>query len=260
MENKPTNGRFNFCAVLVLFVLAAFVVERAPAAETRLADQLVGPWQLFIDDYLVASKTNVVRRYHPFRKHPDNPLIVVDKPWERDVVACFSVLENEDRSGYRMYYSCWTAKDDPSGRDAVRFRFLLDHARLYSFMAGDNARAVEEQTAPVLQALFTFDGDAEAFADTLGDDGKYHHLAVTYDDGRVNFYLDGKPAGEEWIPGGDPVRLARDLLIGEDADLGSDEQLMGHVDDVLVLGRVLGRQDIVALAQKGAAVFFGLKE
>jgi hypothetical protein len=33
------------------------------------------------------------------------------------------------------------------------------------------------------------------------DDGKYHHLAVTYNDGVVNFYVDGRSIGEEWDAG-----------------------------------------------------------
>lgn len=88
-------------------------------------------------------------------------------------------------------------------------------------------------------------------------EGKYHHLAVTYDDGHVRFYADGKPAGEEWLPGGAPVRLCRDLLVGEDAELGSDEQFTGNVDDVVVLGRVLSPEEIAQLAARGGEAFFG---
>ena len=265
-------------------------------------------------------------------------------------------------------------KELPAGQGPVRFRFIMDHVRLYSFMAGDKAKVMDEPTVP-LQALYTFDGDTEAWSDMLGadglqelrnlgtctldhrkpdpafgkrslvvgsewrplnrveimgtdnlgtrftlaamvksknnkharlfsayngnfptnttelifdfdprgkvinglrlfckgievesdavtfDDGKYHHLAVVYDDGQVTFYLDGKPAGERWLPGGEPVKLARNLLIGEDANRGqTDHQLQGSVDDVLVLGQALSPQDIATLSQKGAAVFFDLKE
>jgi len=87
-------------------------------------------------------------------------------------------------------------------------------------------------------------------------DKKYHHLAVAYDDGQVRFYVDGEDAGEAWLPNGAPVRLARDLLVGEDAELGSDEQLNGNVDDILVLGRVLAAEDIKQLATKGGAALF----
>jgi len=87
-------------------------------------------------------------------------------------------------------------------------------------------------------------------------DGKYHHLAVTYNDGHVRFYLDGNKAGESWVPGGAPVSMLRNLLFGEDAELGSDEQFRGHVDDVLVLGRVLSASDIKSLHTEGAEQFF----
>ncbi len=91
---------------------------------------------------------------------------------------------------------------------------------------------------------------------TFGDK-KYHHLAVTYDDGHVRFYLDGAEAGEAWLPGGAPVTMLRDLLVGDDAELGeADQQFNGNVDDILVLGRVLKPDDLQVLAAKGAEAFF----
>ncbi len=266
-----------------------------------------------------------------------------------------------------------TKKELPSG-SPIRFRFVMDRARLFSFTAGEGAKAIDEPAGPVLQALYTFDGKTDAWSDVLGEDGlqtirnlgtcvidhkkpdpafgkrslvvgsewrpwnrveilgtdnlgryftlaamvkskdskharlfsayrgnfpvgtsdlifdfdpsgrilnglrlvckgipvesnavkfadnKYHHLAVVYDDGCVTFYLDGKPQGQQWIPGGEPVKLARNLLVGEDAQRGSEEQLMGNVDDVLVLGRALSEKDIAALSEKGATAFFNVRE
>ena len=74
--------RIGIFAVLVFCLLATAVTPPAVAERKKLPDELAGPWQLFIDDYLIAAKHNVQRRYHPFRKHPDNPLIVLDQPWE----------------------------------------------------------------------------------------------------------------------------------------------------------------------------------
>ena len=85
---------------------------------------------------------------------------------------------------------------------------------------------------------------------------KYHHVAVTYDEGHVRFYFEGEPVGEGWLPGGTPVALARDLLVGEDAELGSDEQFNGNLDDILVLGRVLTPPEMKQLAAQGAEAFF----
>ena len=51
--------------------------------------------------------------------------------------------------------------------------------------------------------------------------------------------------------------MLRDLLVGEDAELGeTDRQFNGNVDDILVLGRVLGPDDLKVLATKGAEAFF----
>ncbi len=96
---------------------------------SRSLTDLSGPWQLFVDDHLVAGRTNVTRQYHAFQKHPANPLVVVDKPWERDIVKCAAVLPTEDGSGYRMWYSCWTHANDPdkghvcyaASKDGVRW-------------------------------------------------------------------------------------------------------------------------------------------
>jgi hypothetical protein len=163
------------------------------------------------------------------------------------------------------------------GTDNLGTRFTLaamvksknnKHARLFSAYNGNFPTNTTElifdfdPRGKVLAGLRLFCKGIEVESDAVTfDDNKYHHLAVVYDDGQVAFYLDGKPVGERWLPGGEPVKLTRNLLIGEDANMGAtDHQLQGNVDDVLVLGRALSPQDIATLSQKGAAVFFGLKE
>jgi len=59
--------------------------------------------QLFLDDYLVASTTNVTRRIHVVRKHPANPLIWPAEEWEGTVALVHgSVIR--DGGKYRMWY------------------------------------------------------------------------------------------------------------------------------------------------------------
>ena len=103
----PTSAGAAICRVLALLLLAPAAFAAKPAGD------LTGSWQLFVDDYLVASKENVARTYHAFEKHPGNPLVTVDQPWEYTVVSCGSVLANEDGKGYRMWYDTWTRKGDP---------------------------------------------------------------------------------------------------------------------------------------------------
>ena len=63
----------------------------------RSLGDLSGPWQLFVDDYLIAEKTNVVREYHAFEKHPDNPVALVGgwMPGGRG-----SILPKQDGTGW----------------------------------------------------------------------------------------------------------------------------------------------------------------
>jgi hypothetical protein len=88
------------------------------------------------------------------------------------------------------------------------------------------------------------------------DDDKYHHLAVTYNDGAIAFYLDGNPAGSALIPGGDPVDMERNLRLGEDSQYANDQQFRGCLDDALILGQALKPQQIKTIATRGAEAFF----
>ena len=63
--------------------------------------------QLFIDDDVVASVKNVTRRQHTPRKHPDNPLIKRDKPWEVTTyfrISCFNVIRDQADGLFKCWY------------------------------------------------------------------------------------------------------------------------------------------------------------
>ena len=77
----------------------------SPVDGATPVDDLSGPWQLVVDDYCVASRTNVTRSYHAFQKYSGNPVLVADQPWEQPMVYLYgSVLPNETHTGYRMWY------------------------------------------------------------------------------------------------------------------------------------------------------------
>ena len=67
--------------------------------------------QLFVDDYLIASQHGLKRVVHSAKKHPDNPLIEPDKPWEtRDAygsrVELYGAVMHDPAEGlYRMWYN-----------------------------------------------------------------------------------------------------------------------------------------------------------
>lgn len=87
--------------------------QSMPAA--RHPADLTGPWQLFVDDYLIAAQANVARKYHAFDKHPDNPVLVGDQPWEGNNIYLFgTVLPGEDSKGYRMWYQDIPGQEEPN--------------------------------------------------------------------------------------------------------------------------------------------------
>src|SRR5512143_3280127 len=92
---------------LVARCLVLATLTSTPTFAAKPPGDLTGPWQLFVDDYLISSKVDVARRYHPFVRYTNNPIIVVDQPWEHNVVNCSTVLPTEDGKGYQMWYYCW---------------------------------------------------------------------------------------------------------------------------------------------------------
>ena len=88
--------------------------------------------------------------------------------------------------------------------------------------------------------------------------GQYHHVAVTYNDGRVYLYLDGTSVGNGYVSRGDPVLLPGDLRVGADATSAADAPFIGYVDDIVLTGRTLSAAEIASLAQGGASAFYGV--
>ena len=92
-------------------VLTAFC---SLAEGSRSLGDLTGPWELMVDDHLVESRQNLVRRYHAFQKYPGNPVLKPDRPWEGQVAYLFgSVLPAENGEGYRMWYHTADADAPP---------------------------------------------------------------------------------------------------------------------------------------------------
>ena len=63
--------------------------------------------QLFIDNDVIAVVKNVTRRQHTPAKHPDNPVIKRDKPWEAATyfrTSCFNVIRDPADGLFRCWY------------------------------------------------------------------------------------------------------------------------------------------------------------
>lgn len=141
---------------------------------------------------------------------------------------------------------------------------LTSHQRLFSSYTGSGL-------VTAAQLLLDFDPDNivnpamrlycngnPTTASVPFNDGAYHHLAATYDNGEVRLYLDGAQVAVG-TNGTGAVTMTYDLQLGEDVGtFGADEQLRGEVDDVVVLFEVLSPTDLAALAAQGAEAFLEL--
>ncbi len=81
-------------------------------------NDLVDGWYLMVDDGHILSR-DLTRTYHPFQKHPNNPLIYPDKSWEGDIIQLYGTVV----PGFRMWYS---SLDDSTGRSQILYATSTD--------------------------------------------------------------------------------------------------------------------------------------
>src|SRR5690349_21239524 len=62
--------------------------------------------QLFVDDHLIASSSNLKRVIHAAQKYEDNPILLPVKPWEGQYTLLYgTVLRDEEEGIWKMWYS-----------------------------------------------------------------------------------------------------------------------------------------------------------
>jgi hypothetical protein len=100
-----------FPTVIIFAITISSMTPHTTLAQRSLGD-LSGPWQLLVDDYSIADKTNVVRTYHPFEKYAGNPVLLPSEAWEDSVTYIYgTVLPAESGTGYRMWYHTLRPED-----------------------------------------------------------------------------------------------------------------------------------------------------
>lgn len=97
---------------LILGAIALFVPSTARAANSPF--DVGNRAQLFVDRVLVQDADGVAFTLHPGKKHPDNPLVKVDRPWEGwrlEIYGC--VIYDEQEKLFKMWYMCDSPADFP---------------------------------------------------------------------------------------------------------------------------------------------------
>ncbi|MBN2294929.1 MAG: hypothetical protein JXM70_21050 [Pirellulales bacterium] len=95
-----------FLVALIVVTLHSFAPQAQangykPIKPIAISD---GP-QLFLGDHLLAKTTNLTRCLQQPTKHPANPLIIQDQPWEKRVIEIYgTVLYEADKDKFRCWY------------------------------------------------------------------------------------------------------------------------------------------------------------
>ncbi|MBN1555331.1 MAG: hypothetical protein JXA11_11340 [Phycisphaerae bacterium] len=65
--------------------------------------------QLFVDDVMIESLLDVTRTRYSVQKHPDNPILVQEKPWETQAncILPMNLFRDEQTGKLRLWYSSW---------------------------------------------------------------------------------------------------------------------------------------------------------
>ena len=82
--------------------------ENEASADLRLAGPANGPWRrLFLDATVVEEQHGLVRKFHSAEKHPGNPIILADRPWEGKSAITGPYVYGtvlDDGQRFRMWY------------------------------------------------------------------------------------------------------------------------------------------------------------
>lgn len=105
-----------------------------PVPEPQLPIVVGRAKQLFADDWVIDRRQQLTRTLHPVRKHPKNPLLTAEMPWEKPCVLLYGAViydpqRTDDR--FRMWYLCFTPKysEDYSERlsKSGRIAYAVSH-------------------------------------------------------------------------------------------------------------------------------------
>ena len=107
--------RFPLLLSLSLGLLCA-TPNRIPAAEKPKAAINIGSKaQLFVDQMLVKSSEEITFILHSGQKHPANPLLKADQPWEGWRISIYgNVIFDEAQGKFRLWYTTDVTKDFPN--------------------------------------------------------------------------------------------------------------------------------------------------
>ena len=116
-------------AVLALgfFLIYSVGCSGTGREEKTTAIELGPGTHLFVDDYLVADLQQVWRTLNRPSKHPDNPLLKPDRPWEGYLaLQPGTVLFDEEEGLFKMWYNALASDKRPDVQDFLCYATSQD--------------------------------------------------------------------------------------------------------------------------------------
>ena len=111
-------------------LISVIVAVVGLAANAESAIPLTAQKQLFLDDYLIRSMTNVERRIQPAEKYQGNPVVWAAEPWEPELNVLYgSVIQDDGK--YRMWYKAGMGVGYAESSDGIKWsKPLLDLVKI----------------------------------------------------------------------------------------------------------------------------------
>lgn len=95
----------SLSAVTVSLIVAAIVVmPRCMAIAAEPIQLELGVHQLFLDDAMVADRSNIISTLHPPQKFADNPVLMPESGVESGALVYGTVLHDADSDLFKMWY------------------------------------------------------------------------------------------------------------------------------------------------------------
>ncbi len=113
----------GFIEMIILFTILLCSCKNE---NTSTVKETNANWQLFIDDYWIAKRTELTTSLHQPEKHPNNPLIRADVPWEENPYCFGTVIYDDKESIYKFWYQSYNHAQEVPERTPILYATSTD--------------------------------------------------------------------------------------------------------------------------------------
>ena len=92
-------------ALYVRILVASWFLLPSPTLAEETPIKVGFEKQLFLDGYLISNMDNVNRVLHQPKKHPQNPILLPEKPWEGRSINPYLVVFDQNEKTWKLWYT-----------------------------------------------------------------------------------------------------------------------------------------------------------